>query len=173
MVCKRPGSLIIRIQNCLLTCDVKIELILIISHFFKDVHWGTVCSFSGLIGFIVSLLLMIVLENQTCLPDSIFDRAYIVLIGVLSFAGQVTLVYLAKIESNLHTESFWNIIIQWTSHDDLTEKLVLAKPLQMEAVFCQITKCSCNFFPFDNFFGLRFDTILHIDLEAKRMDGSS
>ena len=44
---------------------------------------------------------MIVLENQTCLPDSIFDRAYIVLIGLLSFAGQVTLVYLAKIESNL------------------------------------------------------------------------
>ena len=89
-----------RIQNWLLTCDVKIELKLIISYFFKDVHWGTVCSFSGLIGFIVSLLLMIVLENQTCLPDSIFDRAYIVLIGVLSFAGQVTLVYLAKIESN-------------------------------------------------------------------------
>ena len=23
----------------------------------------------------------------------------------------------------LHTASFWNIIIQWTSHDDLTEKL--------------------------------------------------
>ena len=23
-----------------------------------------------------------------------------------------------------HTASFWNIIIQWTSHDDLTEKLV-------------------------------------------------
>ena len=84
-----------------LTYDVKIELKLIISYFFKDVHWGTVCSFSGLIGFIVSLLLMLVLENQTCLPDSIFDRAYIVLIGVLSFAGQVTLVYLAKIESNL------------------------------------------------------------------------
>ena len=83
-----------------MTCDVKIKLKLIISYFFKDVHWGTVCSFSGLIGFIVSLLLMIVLENQTCLPDSIFDRAYIVLIGLLSFAGQVTLVYLAKIESN-------------------------------------------------------------------------
>ena len=87
--------------NWSLTCDVKIELKLIISYFVKDVHWGTVCSFSGLIGFIVSLLLMIVLENQTCLPDSIFDRAYIVLIGLLSFAGQVTLVYLAKIESNL------------------------------------------------------------------------
>ena len=24
----------------------------------------------------------------------------------------------------VHTASFWNIIIQWTSHDDLTEKLV-------------------------------------------------
>ena len=84
-----------------LTYDVKIELKLIISYFFKDVHWGTVCSLSGFIGFVVSLLLMVVLENQTCLPDSIFDRAYIVLIGLLSFAGQVTLVYLAKIESNL------------------------------------------------------------------------
>ena len=35
----------------------------------------------------------------------------------------------------LHTESFWNIIIQWTSHDNLTEKLVLAKPPQTEAAF--------------------------------------
>ena len=24
--------------------------------------------------------------------------------------------------SVFHTASFWNIIIQWTSHDDLTEK---------------------------------------------------
>ena len=34
-----------------------------------------------------------------------------------------------------HTASFWNIIIQRTSHDYLTEKLVLAKPPQMEAAF--------------------------------------
>ena len=37
--------------------------------------------------------------------------------------------------SLMHTESFWNFIIQWTSHDYLTEKLVLAKPPQMEAAF--------------------------------------
>jgi hypothetical protein len=30
--------------------------------------------------------------------------------------------------SILHTASFWNIIIQWTSHDDLTEKTILPKP---------------------------------------------
>ena len=35
----------------------------------------------------------------------------------------------------IHTASFWNINIQWTSHDDLTEKLVLVKPPQMEAGF--------------------------------------
>ena len=29
---------------------------------------------------------------------------------------------------HLHTASSWNIIIQWTSHDDLTEKTVLPKP---------------------------------------------
>ena len=29
---------------------------------------------------------------------------------------------------SMHTASFWNIIIQWTSHDDLTEKTVLPKP---------------------------------------------
>jgi hypothetical protein len=49
-----------------------------------------------------------------------------------------------------HTKSFWNIIIQWTSHDDLTEKLVLPKPPQSKfdgsSFFSQITKCSFNFF---------------------------
>ena len=50
----------------------------------------------------------------------------------------------------VHTASFWNIIIQWTSHDDLTEKWVLEKPPQSKfdgsRFFCQITKGSINYF---------------------------
>ena len=68
----------------------------------------------------------------------------------------------------LHTASFWDIIIQWTSHDDLTEKSgffgSLAKRCQMTEIqncFCWIlSACSSR---------LRFQ----INLEAKSMHGSS
>ena len=54
-------------------------------------------------------------------------------------------------EVTVHTASFWNIIIQWTSHDDLTEKLVLAKPPQF---FRQITMCNFKFLLLTSFFFL-------------------
>ena len=55
--------------------------------------------------------------------------------------------YLLPITLLVHTASFWNIIIQWTSHDDLTEKLVslvsLAKFIKWQkckTALCDLTK---------------------------------
>ena len=46
-----------------------------------------------------------------------------------------------------HTESFWNIIIQWTSHDDLTEKIScfislakLVKWQKCKTAICDLTE---------------------------------
>ena len=68
-----------------------------------------------------------------------------------------------------YTASFWNITIQWTSHDDLTEFFLswnqsVKKVTQMIwhifflRVLFQMKKCLQN---------------LQINLEAKRMDGFS
>ena len=65
---------------------------------FTDVHWSTVCAFSGFIGFVESLLMMSVFGNS-CLPESIVDRLYIILIGILSFFGQVAFVNSTKFEN--------------------------------------------------------------------------
>jgi hypothetical protein len=50
----------------------------------------------------------------------------------------------------LHTASFWNIIIQWTSHNDLTEKSVSlvsyddgkknVKWQKLKTALCDLTK---------------------------------
>ena len=73
----------------------------------------------------------------------------------------------------LHTASFWNIIIQRTSHDDLTEKLVslvflakLVKWQKYKAALCDLTEKLLV----SNFIG---QPNLQIILEAKSMDESS
>ena len=63
-----------------------------------DVHWSTICSFSGWIGFVTSLIVMWFF-GDLCLPDSILDRLCIIVIGCLSFAGQICMVYTVKFES--------------------------------------------------------------------------
>ena len=80
-----------------------------------------------------------------------------------------------------HTTSFWNIIIQLTSHDDLTEKSVLAKPankiMMVKKKTCWNGKKSKLHFVIwrKNCFHrilsrLRFCTNLQINLDAKGMD---
>ena len=74
--------------------------------------------------------------------------------------------------SSFHTTSFWNIIIQWTSHDDLTEKFAetfslhsmviekkkLVKWQKFKTALCDLTK---KLLP-SNFFSTQFWTeILH------------
>ena len=73
----------------------------------------------------------------------------------------------------MHTASFWNIIIQRTSHDDLTEKLVslvslekLVKWQKCKTGLCDLTE---NLLV-SNFIG---QPNLQIILEAKSMDESS
>ena len=71
-----------------------------------------------------------------------------------------------------HTRSVWNIIIQWTSYDDLTEKnscfiSLLSKTCQIPFVIWQ-KNCLRLILS-----GWRFDSNLQINLEVKRMDGSS
>jgi hypothetical protein len=73
----------------------------------------------------------------------------------------------------VHTTSFWNIIIQRTSHDDLTEKLVslvslakLVKWQKCKTALCDLTEKLLV----SNFIGR---TNLQIILEAKSMYESS
>ena len=63
-----------------------------------DVHWSTICSFSGWIGFVTSLIVMFFF-GDLCLPDSNLDRLCIIVIGCLSLAGQICMVYTVKFES--------------------------------------------------------------------------
>ena len=72
-----------------------------------------------------------------------------------------------------HTASFWNITIQWTSHDDLTEKLIsfvslakLVKWQKYKSELCDLTEKLLV----SNFIG---QPNLQIILEAKSMDESS
>ena len=73
---------------------------------------------------------------------------------------------------HLHSASFWNIIIQWTSHDDLTAKTDLPK-LPMKT--CEMAKINTAFCVLtekllvSNFIG---QPNLQIILEAKSMDES-
>ena len=76
----------------------------------------------------------------------------------------------------VHTASFWNITIQCTFHDDLTEKTVLPKLPMIMIFFCQMAKIkttSCDFTEkllVSNFIGW---PNLQIILEAKSMNESS
>ena len=72
-----------------------------------------------------------------------------------------------------HTASFWNIIIQLTSHDDLTEKFVslvslakLVKWQKCKTALCDLTEKLLV----SNFIG---QPNLQTILEAKSMDESS
>ena len=78
----------------------------------------------------------------------------------------------------MHTASFWNITIQWTSHDDLTEKICNSWILK------KIVKSECKegyLNDLTEFLKRKFVLFLeeaclqnlHIDLEVKRMDGFS
>ena len=73
----------------------------------------------------------------------------------------------------VHTASFWNIIIQLTSHYDFTEKLIsvvslakLAKWQKCKSELCDLTEKLLV----SNFIG---QSNLQIILEAKSMDESS
>ena len=66
---------------------------------FTDVHWSANCSALGVIGFVESGLVAIVIMGNTCLPESGLERFYLVLIGFLSFFGQIALTLAALFES--------------------------------------------------------------------------
>ena len=86
-----------------------------------------------------------------------------------------TLIYALTICSVLvHTAAFWNITIQWTSHDDLTKKnqffslyrknLSNHQKLKLHFAIWQKTTASVE---------SRHHSNLQINVEAKRMDGLS
>ena len=82
----------------------------------------------------------------------------------------------ATLLAQVHSASFWNITIPWTSHDDLTEILqnstksvFFVKSLIAFINFCHLTSFSFWYHHFTETSG----TNLQINLEAKRMDGSS
>ena len=64
----------------------------------KDVHWSCICTALGSIGFAITLGLTWI-RQDFCLPASGLDRFLIVLIGLLTFGGQLTLVLLTKVET--------------------------------------------------------------------------
>ena len=77
----------------------------------------------------------------------------------------------------IHTASFWNITIQWTSHDDLKDFFFVfvyfEKQLKKfvkseceESYSSDLTELFCGCFK-------KCLQNLHINLEAKRMDGFS
>ena len=66
---------------------------------FTDIHWSANCSALGVIGFVESGLVAVVILGNTCLPASGLERFYLVLIGFLSFFGQIALTLAALFES--------------------------------------------------------------------------
>ena len=66
---------------------------------FTDIHWSANCSALGVIGFVESGLVAVVILGNTCLPESGLERFYLVLIGFLSFFGQIALTLAALFES--------------------------------------------------------------------------
>ena len=66
---------------------------------FTDIHWSANCSALGVIGFVESGLVAIVILGNTCLPESGLERFYLVLIGFLSFFAQIALTLAALFES--------------------------------------------------------------------------
>ena len=66
---------------------------------FTDIHWSANCSALGVIGFVESGLVAVVIMGNTCLPESGLERFYLVLIGFLSFFGQIALTLAALFES--------------------------------------------------------------------------
>jgi hypothetical protein len=67
---------------------------------FTDIHWSANCSALGVIGFVESgLVAIVILGSSTCLPESGLERFYLVLIGFLSFFAQISLTLAALFES--------------------------------------------------------------------------
>ena len=66
---------------------------------FSDIHWSANCSALGVIGFVESGLVAVFIWGNTCLPESGLERFYLVLIGFLSFFGQIALTLAALFES--------------------------------------------------------------------------
>ena len=67
---------------------------------FTDMHWSANCSALGVIGFVESgLVAIVILGSSTCLPESGLERFYLVLIGFLSFFAQFSLTLAALFES--------------------------------------------------------------------------
>ena len=64
-----------------------------------DIHWSANCSALGVIGFVESGLVAVFILGNTCLPESGLERFYLVLIGFLSFFGQIALTLAALFES--------------------------------------------------------------------------
>ena len=64
-----------------------------------DIHWSANCSALGIIGFIQTALFLITIMGCFCLPELALERFYLVLIGFLSFFGQIALTMAALFES--------------------------------------------------------------------------
>ena len=88
-----PYALLALVVSSVLSSNV-----LVILRVLKDVHWSDICTALGLIGFLITLSLSLI-GQETCLPSSGIDRFLIILVGLLTFGGQLTLVLLAKIET--------------------------------------------------------------------------
>ena len=72
-----------------------------------------------------------------------------------------------------HTASFWDITIQWTSHDDLTEKYFSHFTVNRNERTCQMTEIQNCTLWFDKKTASIEFCQLQINLEAKSMHGSS
>ena len=64
----------------------------------KDVHWSVTLTVFSSFGFVESLIAVIIF-TPFCLPESNVDRICLILIGVLSFFGQITFMMSVYIEN--------------------------------------------------------------------------
>ena len=88
-----PYALIALVVSSVLSSNV-----LVILRVLKDIHWSNICTSLGFVGFLITLS-MTLTGQETCLPSSGVDRFLIILVGLLTFGGQLALILLAKIET--------------------------------------------------------------------------
>ena len=88
-----PYALIALVVSSVLSSNV-----LVILRVLKDIHWSNICTSLGFVGFLITLS-MTLIGQETCLPSSGIDRFLIILVGLLTFGGQLALILLAKIET--------------------------------------------------------------------------
>ena len=71
------------------------KLLLILFH--PGIHWSVINTIFGSIGFI-ECLVPVLIFSPLCLPESLIDLVFLILIGVLSFIAQIGLVISCKLE---------------------------------------------------------------------------